>query len=257
MNTKYLAYIALLAGWLIFCYLLYAKEIYPRLHPPSGSKWPVIEEDLEIPLAFIWGSDIPHAGKGFIEWTDSLKQMDTLRNYLILRSYYFRDEAESIEKGKQLAYRRAEKIIRYLDLSKERIMIEILPEEITADMRTHPFEAIRYEVLVPGDVISVSSDTIEICYPLKDSFNLPGQVLHTLDGWLKRRADKMNDTIHLIGTADGTGISESADVAWERVLVVRNRVLENGWNDQMISVSTGQRNHESAIRNRCVVIYFE
>lgn len=227
------------------------------MHPPTGSKWPVIEKDLDLPLAFIWGSDIPHAGKGFAEWTDTLRQMDSLRNFLILRSYYFRDEAESIEKGKRLAHNRAEKIIRYLNLSKERIMIEILPGEITADMRTQPFEAIKYEVLPPGDVINASSDTIELCYPLKDSFNLPGQVLLTLDGWLKNRSDKMNDTIHLVGTADGTGISESADVAWERVLVVRNRLLANGWNDQMISVSTGQRNHDNAIRNRCVVVYFE
>lgn len=257
MNTKYLAYIALLAGWLIFCYWLYAQEIYPRLHPPTGLKWPVFEEDLELPLAFTWGSDVPHAGKGFVEWMDTLKQMDTLGNFLVFRSYYFRDEAESIEKGKQLAQRRVEKMIRYLDLSKERIVVEVLPGEITADMRIHPFQALNYEVLEAGEVMSASSDTIEMCYPLKDSFILPDQVLFTLDGWLKNRTDKMNDTIHLIGTADGTGISESADVAWERVLVVRNRLVANGWNDQLISVNTGQRNHDNAIRNRCVVVYFE
>lgn len=257
MSRKYLAYIALLAGWLIFCYWLYAKEIYPRLHEPTGLKWPVLDHDLDMPLAFKWGSDIPHAGEGFENWVDTLKMIDSAQNFLIFHSYYFRDEAGSIEKGKELARKRVARMVEYLGLSKERIMVEIIPEDIKADVRSQPFKAVTYDVMAIHDVLNSSADTIEVCFPLKDSFGLPHQVMKSLDEWLEKRSDNRTDTIYLIGIADGTGISESADIAWERANAIREKVLQHGWNETMIRMNTGQRNQSNTVHNRCVVVYFE
>jgi len=257
LSRKYLAYIALLAGWLIFCYWLYAKEIYPRLHEPKGLKWPVIDDGLNMPLAFIWGSDIPYAGDGFENWVDTLKKIDSAQNFLVFHSYYFRDEAGSIEKGKELARKRVTRMIEYLGLSKERIMVEIIPEDIKADVRSQPFKALTYDVMAIEDVLNGSSDTMEVCFPIRDSLGLPQQVLISLDKWLEKRSAQKNDTIYLIGIADGSGISESADIAWERANAIREKVLLHGWNENMIRMNTGQRNQLNAVRNRCVVIYFE
>jgi hypothetical protein len=257
LSRKYLAYIALLAGWLIFCYWLYAKEIYPRLHEPKGLKWPVFDQQLDMPLAFLWGSDIPHAGAGFENWVDTLKKIDSAQHFLIFRSSYFRDEAGSIEKGKELARKRVDRMVEYLGLSKNRIMIEVIPADIKADARSHPIESVTYDVMSIHDIMNLTSDTLEVCFPLRDSLGLPYQVVESLDEWLEKRSDKKSDTIYLIGIADGSGISESADIAWERANSIKKKVLQHGWDENMIRMNTGQRNQSNAVRNRCVVIYFE
>jgi len=57
--------------------------------------------------------------------------------------------------------------------------------------------------------------------------------------------------------ADGSGIAESADMALERAIVIQKRLMNNGWKEDQINLSTGQRNNPLAIRNRCVIVYFE
>lgn len=257
LNKRYLAYFALLAGWLVFCYWLYARELYPRFHREEGAAWPVFDEDLKVPLAFNWGSDIPLAGDGFVEWTNELKKKDSLGNIILLRAYYFRDEAESLEKGKQLGSQRAKRMVEYLDLSEERTMIEIIPRELNADVRSNPFEAVSYEGLDSNDVITTIADTFEICFPLKDSIKLTPYLNKRLNEWLAIFPEKKDSTAFLLGTADGTGISESADMAWERAMLIRKILIKNGWQRERISINTTQRNFLEPIRNRCVVLYFE
>jgi len=209
-----------------------------------------------MPLAFKWGSDIPIAGQGFDEWVDSLKRIDSSSNFLIFQSHYFRDEAESIEKSKELGNRRMARMINYLGLTKEKTMFETIAEDVQADVRSYPFKAVTYEVISVEDVLKSSGDTMEVCFPLKDSLSLPHRSFEGVEKWLNQHEDKKSDTIFLTGIADGTGISESADVAWERANVIKEKVMRHGWNDQLIIINTGQRNQSMPVRNRCVLIYF-
>lgn len=254
---RYLAYIALLAGWLFFCYWLYARELYPRFHPVEGTTWPVFDENLKMPFAFTWRSDIPLAGKGFEEWTNGIKNVDSSGNILIIRGFYFRDEAETLEKGKKLGLRRARRLIEYLQLSENKTMTEVLPHELDADARATPFEAIDYEELFFNDLLKSSMDTMDICFPLKDSFELPFILDEQLNTWIKSHVTEKESMTYVIGTADGSGIAEAADVAWERALVVKKKLIANGWEDDKINISTGQRSSTQSVSNRCVVIYFE
>ena len=209
-----------------------------------------------MPLAFKWGSDIPIAGQGFEQWVDSLKRIDSSSNFLLFHSYYFRDEAESIEKSKELGNRRMARMINYLGLTKEKTMFETIAKDVQADVRSHPFKALTYEVISVEDALKSSGDTMEVCFLIKDSLSLPHRSLEGVEKWLNQHEDKKSETIHLIGTADGTGISESADVAWERANVIKEKVIRQGWHEQLIIINTGQRNQSMPVRNRCVLIYF-
>lgn len=254
---KYLAYLALLAGWLVFCYWLYAKELYPRFHPPKEKSWPLVDPDLKLPLAFHWGSEVPIAGQGYENWSRRLQEADSLQHFIVFKSYFFRDEAGSEDEGKQLAKKRIDQIIQFAGLHSERIMTEIHPGSVVSDARQKPFEAVHFEILDPGSVWNEERDTLEVCFPIKDSLKLPELLINKTDRWIEGNFDKINKHIVVMGTADGTGISESADMAWERADYLKKRMLRKGWSEENIVLNTGQRNMTNPIRNRCVMLFFE
>ena len=256
LKQRYLAYIALLAGWFIFCYWLYAKEIYPRLHEAKGTLWPVFDENLEYPLAFKWGSDIPYAGKGFEMLMADLESAKGEGDLIVLRGGFFLDEVPG-EKAYNLGLRRANRIVEYLDLPQDKVIVESVPGEINADVRSKYFEAVWYERFRNEEVIRPMTDTMEICFPLKNSFALPPILKGQLDNWLEDHAENKEEPTFVAGTADGTGVSESADQAWERALAIKKEMIAHGWSNENIQITTGQRNNDLAIRNRCVIIYFE
>ena len=148
-------------------------------------------------------------------------------------------------------------MIQYLELDEKNVVIEILPAPIAADVRSRPFEGIRHEVIANEEVIKRGTDTLEICFPLKDSLLLPGKLYDQLHAWIDNKEISNETVVHVIGTADGSGISESADMAWERALVIKSRLASYGIDEKKMELSTGQRNDPEGIRNRCVVIYFE
>ena len=257
MTKKYLAYLALLAGWLVFCYWLYAKEIYPLLHPPSGTAWPIFDPTVKLPLAFSWGSEIPIAGEGFDQWLRNIQVADSIGDISVFTSYFFRDERNSLKAGKSLAKKRIDRIIRYAEISGQTHMVEILPANLSSDVRSKPFAAIHHEAIPQGDLFLSSPDTLEICFPLKDSLSLPPRLLQNMERWLQGNTLDQGERMVFVGTADGTGISESADMAWERANWVKGLVQRRGIPDDKMIISTGQRNLSKAVRNRCVIMYYE
>jgi hypothetical protein len=68
---------------------------------------------------------------------------------------------------------------------------------------------------------------------------------------------KKEATIHITGTADGSGIAEASDIALERAIYIEDLLLEEGWEKDQMQISSGQRNNPLTLRNRCVIIYFE
>jgi hypothetical protein len=128
---------------------------------------------------------------------------------------------------------------------------------VNADVRTHPFEAIRIERISMAELVKVGGDTMELCFPLKDSILVPELMLDRLDDWLSRFLDGQKEIAHIVGTADGSGIAESMDVAFDRAMMIKEHLKKEGWKDAMIQLSTGQRSHPNSLRNRCVIIYFE
>ena len=96
LNSRYLAYIALLAGWLILCYLIYARGIAPQFHAAQEKSWPAYSEEIPFPLAFTWASDIPLAGLGFGEYKTQFEDIDSTDEVIIVRGYYFRDESDCL-----------------------------------------------------------------------------------------------------------------------------------------------------------------
>lgn len=256
LKRKYLAFILLLAGWLVFCYWLYTKEIYPRLHAEDEMSWLVHDDELEIPLAYTWGSDTPHAGKGFEEWADGLRKLDTAGYYFIVKSTFFRDEKPTVAMGDSLARRRVYKMMDFLGISSENVLLEVVPSEVGSDVRAHPFESLHFTAIEPEELVEASKDTIEICFPLRDSLRVPEKVWANLGQWLMEHNGRRTDTLYVTGTADATGISEAADMAWERALAVQKFIVVQGWSEDIVKIETGQRHMERSIKNRCVILYF-
>jgi hypothetical protein len=257
LKKKYLAYLALLAGWIIFCYWLYAKELFPRFHGQEETNAPLFIKDLALPLAFNWGSDAPLAGKGWDEWIEGVKKADSLKSVFIITGFYFRDEEISILLDEALARSRVDRLVQIAKLNPERTMVRVMPQEINADVKSNPFEAIGIEQIALSDVLRLAGDTLEMCFPLKDSFDLPPFLLNRVDAWLDSHSAKKDGQCFVVGIADGSGIAESADVALDRAEVIKKVMIENGWKEEHIQLSTGQRDNPRAVRNRCVIVYFE
>lgn len=256
LTKRNLAYIALLAGWLCFCYWLYAKGIYPRIHGQEKS-WPAYSTDIPFPLAFTWSSDIPLAGLGFGELKSKYVDIDSTDAMVIVRGYYFRDEADSLSRLQQLGRNRIESALKYIPIDDSRMVTEVLPQEVNGDVRSKPFEAVRFERIPMKEIVMMSGDTFEIYFPLKDSLRLPSECYQRLNAWIVRHAKKNERIMHVVGTADATGIAESSEQGFERALSIKSELMINGWTDENILISTGQRNQPLTLRNRCVIIYFE
>ena len=185
---------------------------------------------------------------------DSLSGMNEL---VIIRGYYFRDEAPLLEEVVDLGKRRIANTMQLFGINDRRILTEVLQQEITADVKSNPFEAIRIERILTEDVIKWSSDTFELCFPLKDSIVLPTVCLEKLFTWMGIPGEGDVTKLHITGTADGSGIAEPSDMAMERAMYISHAAMDKGWKDEQIILSTGQRNHPLTLWNRCVVIYFE
>ena len=257
LKGKYLAYFVLLAGWTWFCYWLISHGIGSALHSAKPEAYPVRTEGLTLPLAFTWGSDIPLAGLGFDAWKQQFRGLDSTGTIVVWKGFYFKDEAENPEHQVDLGLRRVKNVLSFLDLNNKRIMIESVPQEINADVKSNPFAAIAFEKFAEGEVLSFSGDTAQICFPMADSLLLPAISLEKLDRWRAGLAGKKENEIFLVGTADGTGIAESSDIATDRAEMIKDRWIKTGWKEESIHVSTGQRNSPHTLQNRCVVIYFE
>ncbi len=257
MQKKYIAYLALLAGWIVFCYWLYAKELFPRFHGFKETTGIQRIKDLKYPIAFNWASDIPLAGEGYEDWVKDFEQSDSTIGAMIITGFYFRDEQSSILLDETMAHRRVENILKLVKVHTDRVMIQLLPQEINADVRSNPFEAISMERISLSNLLQIAGDTIEMCFPIKDTLILPPLVLNRLDAWLDQHADRQDSLTFIVGIADGGGIAESADIALDRAIVVERVLVAKGWKAEQIHLSTGQRSSPHAIRNRCVIIYFE
>jgi len=257
LNTRNLAYIALLAGWICFCYWLYAEGIAPRLYANQKKFWPSYVEHLGYPLAYTWASDLPLAGGSFGELKTLVERVDSTDEILIVRGFFYRDEAADLVRLQNLANRRINNALHYLNLNKSRLISEVRVQEIAADVRSNPFEAVRFARLHLDSVIHETKDTIEICFPIKDSLLLPQICIDRLALWIGDTEERQERIMHITGTADGSGIAEPADMAMDRAMMIQDFILKTGWKADQIALSTGQRNHPLTLRNRCVVIYFE
>ncbi len=257
MQKKYIAYLVLLAGWIVFCYWLYANELFPRFHEKKETSGIQHIKDLKYPIAFNWASDIPIAGEGYEDWLNDVEKVDSSMGALIITGFYFRDEQGSIPLDEALAQQRVKNILQLMKVPLDKILIQTLPQEINADVRSNPFKAIGIERIAQPNLLRIAGDTIEMCFPIKDSLILPPFVLHELNAWLDEHAERKDSLTYIVGTADGGGIAESADIALDRAIVVQRVLVAKGWKGEQIHLSTGQRSSSYAIRNRCVIIYFE
>ncbi len=257
LKHKYLAYFTLLAGWLCFCYWLYANQIYPKLHPEEGLKWPVFDEFLAIPLAFTWKSDIPIAGAGFDSLSKVVDAYAKSDSVLLITGGYYLDEEEIGSNQRSLGLRRAERLMDYFQLDTAKTLIMSEKKEVTADVRSKPFEAVSFTIIPGESMIHHLGDTLEICFPVRDSTILPENILDRLQQEILSKKNQGELQAFVIGTADGTGIAESSDVAVARAIVIRDALIRSGWNEERIIMTTGQRNHTDPIRNRCALLFFE
>ncbi|MDQ3015365.1 MAG: hypothetical protein M3R25_01390 [Bacteroidota bacterium] len=257
LKNKYLAYIILLAGWLSLCYWLYSKEIYPSIHPDQGLKWPVFEDDLELPLAFRWKSDIPLAGQGFEVFSESIRNNSRGDSVLIITGGYFLDEADTAASEQSIGINRVNRMIQYYQLDPRKTIINIEKKELDADVRSVPFEAVSFEWIPMPVIIREIGDTTEICFPVKDSLLLPKAIIDKIEDLARTQLKESDVRVFVTGTADGTGIAESSDIAVARAIVIRDILMRAGWTEERIVITTGQRNESEPIRNRCAQIYFE
>ena len=216
-----------------------------------------LSEEIPFPLAFRWGSALLEKGSGF----DSLKQIyhsiDSSQEIVLVRGYYFRDEAADDSARLVLGLNRIQQTLDSLGIPDDQMMTEVQVQEITADVKTLPFEAVRFERLRMDELIMSKGDTLECCFPIADSITLPTSINHRIADWFKQYPPVDEAKLHIIGTASGTGIAEPMDMAMERALSIKQIALDNGWDEAQILLSTGQRNHPLTLRNRCVVLFIE
>ncbi len=257
MKHKYLAYFTLLAGWLCFCYWLYSKQIYPKLHPEEGLKWPVFDEFLAIPLAFTWKSDIPIVGAGFDSLSKEIERYAKSDSFILITGGYYLDEEEVGSRKRSIGLRRAERLKEYFQLDPEKTLLITEKKEINADVRALPFEALSLSLFSRDKLLQQWGDTLEICFPVRDSALLPKGILNQMDQLILTGKAESSGKAFVIGTADGTGIAESSDVAVARAIVVRDALIRGGWTEERIVMTTGQRNHTDPLRNRCALLVFE
>lgn len=256
MNIRILAYIALLAGWIGFCYWLYASQIAPRWHGSRETSWPEYSEEIPYPLAFRWGSDIPLAGVGFGPLKHDLEHIDSTDEVIVIHGHYFRDEVQDPGQLIALGMSRVRKALEYLNIPERRRLTAITVQEITADVRSNPFQAVEFERIAVRDCIPMHADTFEVCFPIRDSLILPDIVSDQLKNWLLDHQDSGSQVMHIVGIADGGGIAEPLDAGMERALYIEKMIKTSGDNVDSTELSAGQRNHPLALRNRCVVLYF-
>jgi hypothetical protein len=200
---------------------------------------------------------MPLSGVGFERLKADMDSMAIRDEVVILRGFYFRDEAATLPELQDLGKRRIINTMQLFGINDRRILTEVGPQEITADVRANPFEAFQMERILMEDVIKWSGDTFELCFPLKDSLEVPAICLDKLVTWMGIPGDDHVTKLHITGTADGSGIAEPSDMAMERALFIKDAALQKGWKDEQIKLSTGQRNHPLTLWNRCVVVYFE
>jgi len=257
LQLRNLAYIVLLAGWICFCYWLYAERIAPRLHGTRETSRPEYAEGVPFPLVFRWGSDIPYAGDTFDALRSQLAGLDSTDEIVVIHSYYFRDEAADQQLLVELGKRRIRNALAYLHIPEDRTVTEVSVQEISADVKSNPFEAVHFERISMAEAIHISPDTFELCFPIRDSLILPGIYTQRLEEWLTSGVGKEAVLMHIVGIADGSGVAEPADMAMERAMRVENLVKQIGWKEDPIELTSGQRSHPLTLRNRSVLIYFE
>ena len=257
LNWRYLAFIVLLAGWVWFCYNLFSDRIYATIHPPEAPVTLVRMDELPIPFAFNWGSALPLAGKDYDTWIQQFSHLDSTGLVVVIHGGYFRDEAPTLAGLRSLGIARINSLLRHIQIDSQRIITDVIPMEINADVRSRPFAAVTIESIAETDLLSFTGDTAQLCFPLADSLTLPPYSLDQLLRWVSDQTDTANLRVHITGTADGTGIAESSDRAVERAEVIEAKLLQRGWPGDKIRVTAEQRNNPHTLHNRCVLVYFE
>lgn len=227
------------------------------MHERYDSDGPEKVENLKYPVAFRWASDIPLAGEDYKDWIADVEAVDSSTDVVIIKGYFFRDEEASIKLDEELAHRRVKNLLQSLHVPSDKIMVQVLPQEINADDRSYPFEAISIDRVALKNILHSEGDTLELCFPLKDSLTLPPILLNKMDDWLDRHSEMKDRFTNVVGIADGSGIAESADMALDRAIVIQRVLMAKGWKGENIHLSTGQRSSPHPLRNRCVIIYFE
>ena len=257
MNKRSLAYIALLAGWLCFCYWLYVKGIVPLFQQYREKSRTETQAEIPYLLAYTWASATPVTGNAFDSLKARIYELDSLDQVVLIKGYYFRDEAKTFDSLESLASDRIRNAMTILSIPDERCVSEVGLLEIHADVRSNPFEAVRFEILPVTDLVHRNGDTLEVCFPIKDSLVLPPVCLDSVTAWYQSLDTESAENIFIIGTADGTGIVEPMDRAHERALLINDLIVRAGGEKDHIQLSTGQRSNPLTLRNRCVIMYFE
>lgn len=244
----------LLAGWVWFCYELFSARIYPQLHPPQAPVTLIRLDELNMPVAFNWGSAMPLAGKEFDNWTKQFSHLDSTGQVAVIHGGYFRDEAPDQAGLISLGRARIASILHHLEIDSNRILMEIIPQEVNADVRSNPFAAIAVDLIAEKDIVTFSGDTAQLCFPIADSLKLPPYSLDQFRRWVIERSNPTTDRAYLTGTADGTGLAESSDIAMERAEAIQIELLRQGWSKERIHLAAGQRDNPHTLLNRCVLV---
>lgn len=256
MKKKVVLYLLVLSGWISFCFWLYTNSVYDRLHKPDVPEWAEFSDSLEYPVAFRWQSLQPIIGPRFDAYVDRLLSADSAGHIVLITGQYFRDEVSSDSAGLILAEARIESIYNHLGISERNTLKNTQVKEVDADVRTGLFEAVQTEIIDPQSLWRVYGDTAELCFLLSDKMEQPASVRDKVMNWLQVHVPS-GAQFHITGIADGTGIAESADMAMERALYVRDLLSELPARSDSVIISTGQRNLPRSLFNRCVIMYNE
>lgn len=256
MNNRYLVYCIVLALWAGICYWMYSKHIFPKIHDNNSVAEEMPHFELPYPVAFKWGSAELIAGLTYDSLVNAIASQK-LSSVYIITGGYFLDEKLSLREVQALGRQRAIAFKNQLQLDSSLTIITTRPMEINADVRSNPFKAIDLEMIPLSDLLIRKGDTTEICFPFRDSGLLPKHIINHIHRLAQAKNRAAGWKVNITGIADGTGIAESSDMAVERAVSLRKIFLMEGWTEDQMEITTGQRNENESLRNRCVLIFFE
>jgi outer membrane protein OmpA-like peptidoglycan-associated protein len=257
MTIWRLALFAGLVAWLGVAYWLYASRIYPRLHAGPEMSGTAIHEDIPYAIAFQWGESRPLPGQGYQALYRTAAAMDSLDQIGIIEGIYFLDEAATGEERQDLARQRIRSALALLPVSGARLLAVVRQGEVTADVRTHPFEGIRFHVADLDGWIRAGLDTLEICFPFTGERLLPVIMQERVMNWKDDLRKDASRRLILTGLVDTTGNPEPADLAAARALHMADVMERHGWDRDRIEIRTALTGVSEGTRKRCVRMWIE
>jgi len=252
-----LALVAGLALWLCVAYWLYATRIYPRLHGTQEMSGPRIIDTLDYPVAFQWADDEPLFGRTFPETRRQLGSLAQDDLIALVEGSYYLDEASTPEDRVALARRRIEEALAWMPAAGDRLLLVIRQAPIKADVRSRPFEGVRFQFFPIREWLAEGDSLLSVCYPGRREPVLPAIVERRMETWGYAWRDETDLRLVITGRVDTANVSIPADLVRARSLYIADVLARSGWTAERLAIRTVMAASNDTLADPCLTVRVE